>query len=232
MAGKNYHTNRLSSGSIGSQIFSENRDAVKASRESSNEFENLLLNPLVLESSDSVLQSPVIKEPIKEEAPVIDEEKKDVKTKPEPKRETIKKPLPAKKKTKDIVKDESYMGKRGRKPTLLEPGVAQFANCGKETYDKMTDCRYKEKKRVNEYMIDLLTKEKEAYEKNPTAFIESRRKKAEAVYKKGKEGKGSINFKAGAELAQFLEDISYELRCSKELIFRAAIETDYEKKFK
>lgn len=125
-----------------------------------------------------------------------------------------------------------YIGRRGRKTTYTEPRFPQFGNCGKDAYDKMTDLRYRDKKNGNEYMCELIRREKEAYEKNPESYVASRRKKAEALYKKDKGGTGSINFKTDKEISDFINDIPFELRCSKELFFRAIIELEYEKKFK
>lgn len=138
-----------------------------------------------------------------------------------------------KSKEKAVTKEPDYIGgKRGRKTVYTEVRYPIFGKCGKDTYDKMTELRYKEKKLANEYMHELVRKEKEAYDKNPDSYAANRRKKAEAVNKMDKGGDGSINFKVEQELADFISDMVFVLRCSKELFLRTIIEIDYEKKFK
>lgn len=239
MAVKKYSRDRL--GSMGSQILESNEQASAMALESANDFESLFLNPAptAIENEAAVKEQtaaesePQIDVEVKRKN-IIKEEKMAVGKKESAPKKT--KPDSQKKKKESIekqqeVKDENYLsGKRGRKKVFNEERITIFAKCGKNCFDKMTDLRYAEKKPANTYLCDLVKKEKDAYDKNPQGYVANRRKKAEAVYKMEKGADTGISFKVNRELADFMDDIIYEIRCSKELFIRTIIEIDHEKK--
>lgn len=220
MASKKYNTSNGDNRRIGSLSVSESLASIL-------DYGDLVLDeePLkVEEEKKDVVISPVEIE----EAPKAEPEKEKQNTKQKEKKSEPKKQTAARAK-KQANEEMKVLGKRGRKKICEDAYIAEFAKCGDDTYNKMIECRYKEKKFVNEYMIDLMKREKAAYEKNPQGYVDNRRKKAEQLYKVERSGKGSVYFKATEELAAFIEDILFEIRCSKELFIRTAIEIDYEK---
>lgn len=242
MANKHY-TSRLTSDSMGSLLFNKNQEATKAGESAASEFENLFQGlgaPMTLQPG--VMQPEEKTEPIP--APIVEEaeEKQELQKMPEEtaRRESVVKkgsstqsPKEKKSRKTPVERDNDFLtGKRGRKKVYQEERITIFAKCGKICFDKVTELRYADKKPANAYLCDLLQKEKEAYEKNPEGYAANRRKKAEALHKMDKGADASTTFKVNKELANFLDDMVYEIRCSKELFIRTIVDVEYDRKFK
>lgn len=238
MASKNFRNSRLTaSDSLGSQIFKENLETAMAAQASANEFESLFSNiePTPEDKAEVTIMpspqkveieaEPAEKQPTKKEAVVKAKKETVSEPKKEKKKETVHKQA--------AFKDAEYLSaKRGRKKIYVEERADVFAKCGKICKDKMTDLRYKEKKEANTYLCDLMRREKEAYEKNPDSYVVSRRKKAEILKDADKGAEARIIFKVDSELKNFMDDIVFDIRCSKELFIRTVIDMEYDKKFK
>ena len=118
----------------------------------------------------------------------------------------------------------------GRKKIYDEPRVQLYCNCGDETYEQIKYCSNKGHKKMTPYLEDLLRSEMAAFEKDQDTYVSTRRKKAESL--PPKTGKKYICSQFSVSVVEFLDNIIYEINCTKQIYISTIVKMDYDKRMK
>ncbi len=100
---------------------------------------------------------------------------------------------------------------------------------GTECEEKFVACHRKQRMSRNSYFIEILEKEKMAYEANKDAYVEKNLDKLMEEKKVPARNEKKTVIKVDQELFDFVEDIAYDFYCNKDKFIRFAIRKEYER---